>query len=115
MFLSSRHHGFLSQAVEGQGYVADHPPPSSTEVINTWIYTSASPHTRVAWCLIRHRSIVPLTCFMFRTDPVIYHIYYIPGFFVSVFGFPAALLMIQEELQEQPAAKRGCKNTTEYD
>jgi hypothetical protein len=34
---------------------ADHSPPSSAEVKNTWSYTSTPQYVFVAWCLVGHR------------------------------------------------------------
>jgi len=34
---------------------ADHSPPSSTEVKNTWRYTSTPQYVFMAWCLVKHR------------------------------------------------------------
>jgi hypothetical protein len=36
------------------GSEADHSPPSSAKVKNTWSYTSTPPHVLMAWCLIKH-------------------------------------------------------------
>jgi len=37
------------------GLEADHSPPPSTEVNNTWSYTSTPQCVFMAWCLVKHR------------------------------------------------------------
>jgi hypothetical protein len=37
------------------GREADHSPPSSPEVKNTWGYTAISPYVFMAWCLVKYR------------------------------------------------------------
>jgi len=34
---------------------ADHSPPSSAEVQNTWNYTTTPTHVFMAWCLFKYR------------------------------------------------------------
>jgi hypothetical protein len=34
---------------------ADHSPPSSTEVMNAWSYTSTPLYVIMEWCLIKYR------------------------------------------------------------
>jgi hypothetical protein len=48
--------GPLSPGVKRLGHEADHSPPSSAEVKNTWIYTSTPQNS--SWCsakLVKHR------------------------------------------------------------
>jgi hypothetical protein len=45
--------GFLPPWVKWQGREADHSPPASAEVKNTWIYTATPPYAFMAYCLIR--------------------------------------------------------------
>jgi hypothetical protein len=40
--------------VERPGPEADHSPPTSAEVKNTWIYTSIPPYVSMAWCLAKY-------------------------------------------------------------
>jgi hypothetical protein len=47
--------GALSLGVKGPEREADHSPPSSAEVKNTWNYTSTPQCVFLAWCLVRHR------------------------------------------------------------
>jgi hypothetical protein len=44
--------GALSLGVKRPGHEADHSPPTSDEVKNTWIYTSTHPYSFTAYCLI---------------------------------------------------------------
>jgi len=37
------------------GFCPDYSRPYSAEFMNAWSYTSASPHTYIAWYLIKHR------------------------------------------------------------
>jgi len=39
------------------GHGANHSPPSSAEIKNTWSCTSITPHFFMAWCLIKHLSV----------------------------------------------------------
>jgi hypothetical protein len=39
----------LSPGVKRPGYEADHSPPTSAEVKNTWIYTSTPPYALMAY------------------------------------------------------------------
>jgi hypothetical protein len=32
---------------------ADHSPPTSAEIMKTWIYTSTPPYSLMAWCLVK--------------------------------------------------------------
>jgi hypothetical protein len=41
--------------VKRPGRVADLSPPSRVEVWNAWSYTSTTPYTFMAWCLVKHR------------------------------------------------------------
>jgi hypothetical protein len=45
----------LSLGVKRPGREADHSPPSSAEVKNTWSYTSTPTYVFMAWCLAKHR------------------------------------------------------------
>jgi hypothetical protein len=47
--------GPLSLGIKRPGREADHSPPSSAEVKNTWSYTSTPQYVLVAWCLVKHR------------------------------------------------------------
>jgi hypothetical protein len=40
--------------IKRQGHEADHSPSTTTEVKETWIYTSTPPHVFMAWCLISY-------------------------------------------------------------
>jgi hypothetical protein len=47
--------GALSLGVKRpRGREADHSPPSSAEVKNTWSYTSTLQYVFIAWCLVKH-------------------------------------------------------------
>jgi len=43
---------FLSTNMS-MGHEADHSPPSSAEVKNTWYYTSTPQYSFMVWCLVR--------------------------------------------------------------
>jgi hypothetical protein len=43
-----------SSGVKRQGREADHSPPFSAEVKNTWSYTSTPPYAFAVWCLVEH-------------------------------------------------------------
>jgi hypothetical protein len=45
--------GVLSPWVKRPGHEANHLPPSSAEVKNTWSYTSTPLYVFMAWCLIK--------------------------------------------------------------
>jgi hypothetical protein len=45
--------GALSLEVKRPEREADHPPPSSAEVKNAWIYTSTPQYTFMAWCPVK--------------------------------------------------------------
>jgi hypothetical protein len=47
--------GALSLGVKRSGHEADHSPPSSAEVKNSWSYTSTPQYVFMAWCLLKHR------------------------------------------------------------
>jgi hypothetical protein len=47
--------GALSLGVKQLGHEADHSPPSSAKVNNSWSYTSTPQYIFVAWCLVKHR------------------------------------------------------------
>jgi hypothetical protein len=47
--------GALSMGVKRPEREADHSPPSSAEVKNTWSYTSTPQYVFMAWCLVKHR------------------------------------------------------------
>jgi hypothetical protein len=47
--------GALSLGVKRPGREADHSPPSSAKVKNTWSYTSTPQYVFMAWCLVKHR------------------------------------------------------------
>jgi hypothetical protein len=46
--LSNGYWGLLSRGIKRPGHDADHSPPTSVEVKNTWIYTSTVPHVFMA-------------------------------------------------------------------
>jgi hypothetical protein len=48
--------GALSLWVKKPEREADHSPPSSAEVKNTWSYTSTPPYAFTDWCLVKHRN-----------------------------------------------------------
>jgi hypothetical protein len=50
--LSNGHRGALYPRVKRPGRESDHSPPSSAEVMNTWIYTSSPSYAFMALCLI---------------------------------------------------------------
>jgi hypothetical protein len=47
--------GDLSPGVKRPGRVADQSFPSSSEVKNTWSYTSATTYVFMAWCLVQDK------------------------------------------------------------
>jgi len=47
--------GPLTPGVKLSGREADHSPPFSTKVKNTWSYTSTPQFVFVEWCLVKHR------------------------------------------------------------
>jgi hypothetical protein len=53
----------LSLGVKWPKGEADHSPPSSAEVKNTWSYTFTPQYVFMAWCLVKH------------TDNVAFYIY----------------------------------------
>jgi len=40
---------------------ADHSPPSTSEIKNTWSYTSTPPYVITVWCLVKHVTSLPFT------------------------------------------------------
>jgi hypothetical protein len=44
--------------VKRPGGEADHSPPSSVEVRNTWSYTSTFPYAFMTWYVVKHRDII---------------------------------------------------------
>jgi hypothetical protein len=46
--LSNGYQGFFSQGIKWLGLEADHSPPSSTKVKNTWSYTFVPPYVLTA-------------------------------------------------------------------
>jgi len=47
--------GELSPRVKQLGHEADHSPPSSAKVKNTWSCTTIPTYIFMVWCLIEHR------------------------------------------------------------
>jgi hypothetical protein len=47
--------GVVSPGVKRLEHGADHSPPSSAEVKNTWHYTSTPHYVFMEWCLVKHR------------------------------------------------------------
>jgi len=45
--------GALSLGLKRPGRGADHWPPSSAEIKNAWIYTSAHQYAFMAWCSVK--------------------------------------------------------------
>jgi len=46
--------GALTPGVKWTGLEADHSPPPSAEVKNTWSYISTPPYVFMAWCLLKY-------------------------------------------------------------
>jgi len=44
----------LSLGLKWPGREADHSPPSSAQVKNTWSYTSTTQYVFMAWCLVKN-------------------------------------------------------------
>jgi hypothetical protein len=51
----------FTPGVKRPGRKADHSPPSSAEVKNTWSYTSTNTYVFMAWCLVKDRDKFALT------------------------------------------------------
>jgi len=50
--------GALSLGIKRSGREADHSPPSTAEVENTWSYTSIPQYVFIAWCLVEAQIII---------------------------------------------------------
>jgi len=67
--------GALSMGVKQPGHEADHSPPSSAKIMNTWSYTSNPQYIFMAWCLVKHRNNFTLSILSGELQWNAYHYY----------------------------------------
>jgi len=74
---------------------ADHSPPSTDKLKNVWNYASTSPHTFVAWCLIKQRENL-LSCWEL---PPLHYCFHSPSQTMFTFAFLWDLELALNDLQ----------------
>jgi hypothetical protein len=58
----------LSLGVKRPEREADHSPPSSAEVKNSWSYTATAQYVFMAWCLVNHKDNFTFSFFNLHHD-----------------------------------------------